>query len=179
VGHNTDAAGACAALSEATELSGTRVLVIGAGGAARAVAHGLIDAGASVSLVNRTKQKAELLAAQIRAATDAEVAARGLSELTDLKDVEVLVNASAAGMKEYGAGSPINVEWLHRGLVVMDIVYKPVHTLLIEAALEKGLKAISGERMLLHQAARQFELYTGAPAPLTAMEQALARHISG
>ena len=86
--------------------------------------------------------------------------------------------ATAIGMADLAAQSPIPEAALHPGLVVMDIVYKPVETELVRAARRSGATVIHGGRMLLHQAARQFELYTGHDAPLAAMESALLAQIA-
>lgn len=172
-GHNTDASGAVRALSEAVEPRGQRVLVIGAGGAARAVAFGLVDAGARVSVANRTGARADALAADVSRATGEHVTALALWEVRTLDGYDVLVNASSAGMAEYGADSPLPEALLRRDLVVMDIVYKPLQTLLLDAAGAAGASTVHGGRMLLHQACRQFELYTGRDAPRDAMDAAL------
>jgi shikimate dehydrogenase len=167
-GHNTDAAGAVAALREALpELEGRRVLVLGAGGAARAIVHGLRDAGADVELTNRTEERAVELAAL--------TGARHVPWLRAIRDLEhdALVNATSVGMREVDPGCPLPPSSLREGLVVMDIVYKPLETALVRAARERGCAVVRGERMLLHQAARQFALYVGCEAPLAAMEEAL------
>lgn len=168
-GHNTDAWGAVRALEErAGALPGKSVLVLGAGGAARAVAHGLVGAGARVTLANRDADKARALAvaagADVVAWSDvpATVAAR-----------DVVVNATSMGMAEVAAESPLPESALRAGLCVMDIVYKPVRTRLVAAAEARGATVIDGTRMLLFQAMRQFELYTGRDAPRAAMEGAL------
>jgi shikimate dehydrogenase len=172
-GYNTDAWGARAALEEVTELSGKRVLLLGAGGAARAVAHGLAEAGAKVSVVNRREERARQLVEQARAAGSEIEFAGGLETLGDLTTSDIFVNASSAGMVEYGTASPLPTGSLRPGLVVLDIVYKPVETELVRAATGAGLVAIHGGRMLLHQATKQFELYTRRAAPVSAMDSAL------
>jgi shikimate dehydrogenase len=173
VGHNTDALGAVRALEELTELDGTRVLVLGAGGAARAVIQGLLDAGARVTLTNRTLVRAEELASDVARSGAGLVEVVPLERHDALGDQAVWVNASSAGMVEYGEVSPLPESCLRSDLLVMDIVYKPLRTRLLDAATRAGARAIGGERMLLHQAAGQFELYTGQPAPLDALERAL------
>jgi len=172
-GYNTDAWGARAALEEVTELAEQRVLLLGAGGAARAVAHGLAEAGARVRVVNRTEGKARELVEQARAAGSELEFGGGLEALGDLSESDIVVNCSSAGMLEYGAESPVPRASLRPGLVVLDIVYKPVETELVRAAREAGARAIHGGRMLLHQATKQFELYTERSAPVPAMDRAL------
>lgn len=165
-GHNTDAGGAVAALSEVCALEGRRVLVLGAGGAAQAVVFGLVDAGARVTVANRSDEKAAALAARAGAAHarwDGAVAV----------DVDVLVNATSQGMEGVGLASPWPAERVRPEQVVMDIVYKPIETELARAARARGATVLTGERMLLHQAMGQFTLYTGLAAPRAAMEAAL------
>jgi shikimate dehydrogenase len=172
-GYNTDAVGALRALEEARPMAGARVLLLGAGGAARAIAHGLAGAGASLVLANRTREKAEAIAEGIAGAT-----VRGLDDALSASDWDVLVNATSKGMGEVDSGSPVPEEAIRAGTVVMDIVYKPIETELLRAAGRRGARTIHGGRMLLHQAARQFELYTGVAAPLEAMDVALREQIS-
>jgi shikimate dehydrogenase len=167
-GYNTDAAGALRALEEVVDPAAQRVVVIGAGGAARAVVHGLASAGARIHVVNRTVSKAQELAQQ----AGSQVSAGDLAALADLSACDVIVNCSSAGMAGYGP-SPLPRDSLRPELVVMDIVYKPVVTPLISMAQEVGCRTVHGGRMLLHQACRQFELYTLRPAPLAVMDGAL------
>lgn len=175
-GHNTDAAGATRALEERIDLDGARCLVLGAGGAGRAVAHGLAEAGAEVSISNRDAAKAEALAESVGARPwPCERLASPLATSFD-----VVVNATSVGMAvpdSTGAELPVPEDALSKDLVVMDIVYKPVDTALLRAARRQGATTIHGGRMLLHQAARQFELYTGQAAPLAAMDRALMAEI--
>jgi shikimate dehydrogenase len=170
-GHNTDA------LEEALPLAGRRAVLIGAGGAARAVAFSFCSEGMRVRVVNRTRDKAERLAAELASAFGSDVAsAGGLDALGDLDGFDALVNCSSAGMDGYGP-SPVPAAALRPDLVVMDIVYKPIRTPLLEQAAARGAKTVHGGRMLLYQACRQFELYTGREAPLEAMDSALRRAI--
>lgn len=177
-GYNTDAFGAIQALREVmSDLSGKRVCVIGAGGAARAVAFALSHEGMQVHCVNRTVLRARQLAAEVSQATGAEVTSGGLADLAARFDV--VVNASSATMAECGAENPMPDDALRPDLVVMDIVYKPTRTVLIEHAERRGAKTVNGARMLLHQACRQFELYTGCPAPVAVMDDAIRSALAG
>lgn len=170
-GHNTDAEGAARALEEAIgRLEGARCLVLGAGGAARAVVFGLAQRGVTVTVANRTPAKAVELAraAGVLDAPYEQVSREG-------GPFDVLVNATSGGM-DTGAGpgaAPLSPSAIRPGQVVMDIVYKPLATPLLEAARAQGARTVDGGRMLLFQAARQFELYTGQQAPLAAMDAAL------
>lgn len=170
-GHNTDWVGAARALGERfPDLNRVSVLVLGAGGAARAVGYGLKEHGAEVTLSNRTDARGRQLADEIG------VAYCPWSERRARQD-QALVNASSAGMTDEQAVSPMTDEGLRAGMTVMDIVYKPLHTELLRLAEARGAATIHGGRMLLHQAARQFELYTGRDAPIDAMNAALCREI--
>lgn len=172
VGHNTDWIGALRAVEEQRAVTGTRVLLIGAGGAARAIAFGIKERGGVLTIANRAIERAMILAAE----TGAE--ARDLGELARAGEHDIVINATSTGMAEVDAKSLIPEEAMREGLTVMDIVYKPIETELLKAARRRGATAIHGGRMLLHQAARQFELYTGVAAPLAAMDEALTEQIA-
>ena len=172
-GYNTDALGAVRALEEARPLAGARVLLLGAGGAARAIAHAARDRGARVH--HRQPQRRARRARSPRAPAPP---AAELGEAARAGDYDVVVNATSRGMREVDAASPVPEGAIRAGQVVMDIVYKPIETELVRAARRRGAVAVHGGRMLLHQAAGQFELYTGAPAPLEAMEAALSSRLA-
>ena len=176
IGFNTDAWGAARALSEALELKGKRAVVIGAGGAARAAVFALCEAGMRVHIANRTLERAQELARAV-AAQGFDVSSGDLRGLPQLDSVEAIVNCTSAGMDGYGTEQIVPDSMLGPGVVVMDIVYKPIHTALLAAAERAGARTVHGGRMLLHQASRQFELYTGRPAPLEVMDAALHRAI--
>lgn len=179
VGHNTDALGAVRALEEHVTLEGTRVLVLGGGGAARAVAHGLAERGARLTLSNRSRDKAELIARDLEGASVVPWNEAGESAATE----GVIVNATSIGMAtnddEDETRSPLEGVDFTAEQTVMDIVYKPLRTKLLHQAERAGARVIDGGRMLLHQAAGQFELYTGRSAPLAAMDAALRATIEG
>jgi shikimate dehydrogenase len=171
IGHNSDWIGAVRALEEVLGPDGLRkqkCLLIGAGGAARAIAFGLMNAGASLTIANRTLEKASKLASH----TGAEHAC-DLSILNSLEGFSVIINASSAGMASSLTGSLVPSSQLRADLTVMDAVYDPIETELVIDAKSAGARTVDGSRMLLHQAARQFELYTGKQAPLEAMNAAL------
>lgn len=166
-GHNTDGAGALDALREAgVDVAGREALVLGAGGAARAVIASLVDAGARVRLANRTRATAEALA------RDEGAGVVDWEELdAALPETRLLVNATSLGLQ--GAAPPVNVKRLADDAAVFDCVYRAGGTALVQEARACGLKAVTGESMLLHQGARAFRLWTGLDAPLAAMRAAL------
>jgi shikimate dehydrogenase len=175
VGHNTDWVGATRALEEVRPLAGARVLLLGAGGAARAVAFGLRERGARTTITNRDGQKASALAADV-GGTAAPWEAR--AELS--AGFDVVVNATSLGQLDIDpGGTPLPQSALPEGpnAIVMDIVYKPIHTPLLAAARARGARVVHGGRMLLHQATAQFRLYTGREAPLEAMLGALRQAV--
>jgi shikimate dehydrogenase len=167
VGHNTDWIGATRALEESRSVTGASVLLLGAGGAARAIAFGLRERGALVTIANRDGAKGQALAAETGART-ARWEDNGRAG-----DYEIVVNATALGQADIASSSPIPEDAIRAGQIVMDIVYKPVRTRLLDSARARGAMAIHGGRMLLHQAAAQFEMYTGRLAPFEAMAAAL------
>ncbi|MEA3201746.1 MAG: shikimate dehydrogenase [Thermoplasmata archaeon] len=159
--HNTDGAGALDALAEAgVAVRGLGALVLGAGGAARGVAHALAGAGARVTVSNRTAEKA---------------AALGFAVLpwgADPAPFALVVNCTTVGLHQ--DESPIDVARLGSGAALLDAVYRPGGTRLVREARARGLVAVDGRAMLLHQGARAFKLWTGREAPLDAMRSVLS-----
>jgi len=170
-GHNTDAVGAVRALAHHdVALSGTAV-VVGAGGAGRAVSFGLADEGLSVRIANRTESKAHALADDVPDATG-----HGLDELGDLlADADVLVNCTSVGMES--DETPVPADALHGDLAVLDAVYTPIETRLLRDAADVGATTVDGAWMLLFQGVEAFELWTGADAPVAAMNDALRANL--
>jgi shikimate dehydrogenase len=177
-GTNTDGQGFLASLERAAgfDPAGKRCLVIGAGGAARAVTDALAVAGASdVAVVNRTPARAEAVAALAGAAGRAVAVA----DTAQVAQADLVVNATPIGMAGVAGGSSGGSEsWLvapslvHVGQVVIDLVYAPRPTPWLAAAAAAGATAVDGLGMLVHQAAAQLELWTGFPAPVDVMWQA-------
>ena len=167
-GHNTDAAGVRRALARhGVALEGCDAVLVGAGGAGRAAAFALADAGADVAIANRTEQRAHDLAADVPGA-----AGHGLGEVTSLlAGADVLVNATSVGMEE--DESPVPADALHGDLTVMDAVYRPLETRLLREAADAGAATIDGAWMLLYQGAEAFERWTSREAPVDAMNEAL------
>lgn len=169
-GYNTDWLGSNQALGLELPLAGATVLILGAGGAARAVGFGLIEAGAGVLIANRTEAKGRALADQLRCPfvpTD---------QLAELR-ADALVNTTSVGMAPNVDAMPIRAELLPRFSVVMDIVYAPLTTRLLREAAACGCRIVDGLQMLLHQGAAQFTLWTGREAPLNVMRQALENEL--
>ncbi len=171
-GYNTDCIGALRAVQEARpDLDGKRIALLGAGGAGRAIAYGLRNAGAAVTVFNRTVAKAESLA------KDFGLACGGTLDGFDATNFAGLVNATAAGFRSPDS-SPVAVARLAPHLVVMDAAFIPVRSRLIRDAEALGCRTVDGTRMMLHQFCGQIELYTGGrEAPIEAMAEALLAEI--
>jgi len=167
LGYNTDYYGAMVALKEATPVKGKKAVLVGAGGAARAIAFGLKDEGAQeVVILNRTIEKAKALA------KEADCRAGSLNEMEKaLKEADILVQSTSIGLSPNENKSIVPKEFLKKDLVVFDVVHKPLKTRLLREAEAIGCKTVPGYKMFLHQGARQFELWTGKKAPLEFMEK--------
>lgn len=166
-GHNTDAAGVVRALEHHDVARSGTAVVVGAGGAGRAASFALADEGMDVRIANRTVERAESLAEAVPNAT-----AHGLDRLDELlEDADVLVNATSVGMES--DETPVPETALHGGLAVLDAVYSPLETRLLEDAAAVGATTVDGAWMLLFQGVEAFELWTGREAPVDAMNSAL------
>lgn len=164
---STDGPGAIDALMAAgCDPTGKRCLVIGAGGAGRAVVRALAACGASeIAIVNRNDHRAD--------AALALAGGRGVRRTVEaVSDAEVIINATPQGMGSASVDLPLDPERLFAGQVVNDLVYNPLETALLRAAKERGAVCVDGLGMLLYQAARQFQLWTGEVAPLAVMRAA-------
>jgi len=168
-GHNTDVFGFRLSLrSLGLRVGDRRVLVVGAGGAAKAVVDVLVREGAKVQVTNRTMRRADVLADSF----DESVEAIPLDALTRGGPWDLLVNATPLGTREAGPGLPVPASILPKVAHVYDLVYNPPTTPLLEAARRLGKPTTSGLEMLLHQAAQSFELWTGRAPPIEPMRRA-------
>ena len=163
-GFNTDAAGVVRPLEQRLSIENAKVLVLGAGGAARAAVFGLKERGAEIWILNRTSVKAQKLARQAKAHT---------IKRADLRKIafDVIINATPVGMGNT-RDCPLKDEEI-QARVVFDMVYDPVETHLLQVARAKGIAVIPGVEMFVQQAARQFEIWTGKPAPAGDMLRAV------
>ena len=169
IGHNTDGYGIIASLREDADFApeNSDCLVLGAGGAARAAVLALANAGAArVAVANRTPERAEQAAAL--AGDKGEVVPADAAGEFDL-----VVNATPLGMGELKDETPISPMLLRPEQTLLDLIYIPEETTLMAQARDKGVNAHNGLGMLVHQAARAFELWTSQPAPLEAMTSAV------
>jgi 3-dehydroquinate dehydratase / shikimate dehydrogenase len=156
-GFNTDVAGVVRPLERRMRLPGARILVLGAGGAARAAVFGLVGQGAEVFIVNRTHETAVALARKAKA--------KSLKQDQLAKQrFDAIINTTPCGMAGVKQAMPIKENELNAGLV-FDMVYNPLDTPLLKLAHSRGLQIVSGLEMFVQQGARQFEIWTGKPAP--------------
>lgn len=177
-GYNTDCDAALTALREVmadmeggSSLSGRSVLILGAGGVARAIARGLQQSGALLIITNRTAAKAHALADELNCRTVDWTARNATS-------AEIFINCTPLGMHPDIDESPLHPSVFKPGLIVMDCVYNPETTLLIRQARERGCRVVTGVAMFVHQAARQFELFTRLPPPVEVMYEAVRKVVS-
>jgi shikimate dehydrogenase len=181
LGFNTDGVGALLAFREnGVELKGKKVMLLGAGGAARAIAFALAEHAAEISILNRSIVPAAQLADLIKETFDIKVFAYALSPLTvkgNLVDADILINATSVGMKPNDNETLVAPKWLKPDLAVLDIVYNPIETKLAKRAKAAGAKVVSGVEMLIYQGAASFEIWTGAKAPVEIMREAALSHL--
>jgi len=171
IGYNTDWSGALGALEEKVDLMGKKVFLLGAGGAARAIAFGLKERGCRVFIGSRSPEKAAALAEELG------VVHRPLP-IAGRLDADVLVNATSAGMSPNDEESPVPKEVLDKEMTVMDIVYKPLRTKLLREAEERGCRTIDGLEMLARQGAAQVEIWTGRKPEIGEIKEDLRRALN-
>ncbi len=178
-GFNTDASGFSKTLKENdVKIRGKKVVLLGAGGAARAIAFSCILEGADVTIINRSRDRANELKDVIKRELQKDVKSLSLSESEKLgKELEesgIMINATSVGMFPKTNECIIPKTFLHQDLVVMDIVYNPIETKLLRYAKEMGCKKIiPGIEMLVQQGAISFELWTKKKAPIEVMRKAV------
>ncbi len=167
-GFNTDVTGLLAPLEQQMNLQGAKVLVLGAGGAAKAAVFGTRARGADVYILNRTPSEGQKLARKAHAKT---------IKRTDLAKMEfdVIINATPIGMGGNG-NTPLSEKEI-KGRYVFDLVYNPMQTKLLATAKAKGLHIISGIEMFVQQGAQQFQIWTGKPAPIPEMRAVVVREL--
>jgi len=165
-GFNTDVAGIVVPIEKRLPLRGAKILVVGAGGSARAAVFGLRDRGAEVFILNRTAETAAKLAKQ----SGAKVIKRDAIAKTNF---DVIINATPIGMAGQKSAQLLTAEDL-KTQFVFDLVYNPIDTPLIRLARQMGIGVITGVEMFVQQGARQFEIWTGKPAPEEEMLRVVA-----
>ena len=172
-GYNTDCTGAMKALEKHVELKDKNVLIIGAGGTAKAIGYGVHKKGAKVTVTyNRNKEKGLQLAKELNA------------KVVNIQDageevIDILINCSPVGMSPNQEETPIPSRHLRKGMIVFDSVYNPPETRLIREAKAADCITISGVELFVNQAVEQFELWTGQKAPTDSMRDVVLKGLNG
>lgn len=163
-GYNSDCLGAIHALMDKTPIKGKNVVIAGAGGAARAIAFGILAEGGKLTILNQIKEEGEALA------RDLGVNYYPLSEYQN-HGCDIFINATPVGMTPHVSDMPVGRDFLHKDMTVMDIVYNPLKTRLLEEAEKVGSKTVDGVSMFVYQGVSQFESWTGEKAPVDLMRR--------
>ncbi|RXT14787.1 shikimate dehydrogenase [Ammoniphilus sp. CFH 90114] len=180
IGYNTDGQGFVLSLLEETgvQLKGKRVLMIGAGGAARAVAVSLARHGVQqIVVANRSQEKAEELAAHLKKHTDASAIQLNDLNAQQFAETDLLINTTSIGMYPEVDVLPIPGEYLHKGLLVSDLIYNPLETKLLKEAKMIGAKTHNGMGMFIQQGALAFALWTQCDAPIDVMKETVLKKL--
>jgi shikimate dehydrogenase len=173
IGYNSDWIGAANGIEEVTPIQGKRVVIVGAGGAGRAIAYGLKEKGGNVVIYNRSKERAQQLSSELGIEFGG-----GLDEFQQLTDYDILINATSVGSVLDVENMVIPRHLLQKGKVVLDAVFSPTITRLVKEACEAGCHVVLGIRMLVLQGAFQFKLFTGYDPPLDVMQKVLEKSLA-
>ncbi|QAY65304.1 shikimate dehydrogenase [Paenibacillus protaetiae] len=172
-GYNTDGVGYVRSLKEEAmpDISGKRVLVIGAGGAARGIVYALAgERPERITIANRTIDKAEELARSFSSRAELQAIANDrLQEACG--EADLVINTTSVGMYPNVQDTPVGKGWIREGAVVSDLIYNPLVTRFLKEAEESGCRIHGGLGMFVHQGAIAFEYWTGRPAPVHAMRE--------
>ncbi len=172
VGYNTDCSGAISALEACTSLQDKNVLILGSGGTAKAIGYGVKEKGGRLTVTyNHHQERGETLAREL----DCELIH---AREAGTRNIDVLINCSPVGMSPKINESPFLARDFKPEMVVFDSVYNPLETRLLREAKAAGCKVIPGSELFINQAARQFELWTGAPAPIGIMRAVLLEKLT-
>lgn len=177
-GYSTDGQGFIESLGQmAAEVVGKKVVVLGAGGSARAIVNALAVRGCQVTVANRTLSRAiemvEALKAKLGEHPIHAVQIESEEARHAVEGANFLVNCTSVGMFPHTDEQPVPSEWLHKGLLVYDLIYNPMETKLLQAARKVGCKVMNGIKMLVYQGAISFRIWTGLEPPIKAMEEAV------
>ncbi|RXZ77210.1 shikimate dehydrogenase [Paenibacillaceae bacterium] len=174
-GYNTDGIGYVRSLKEEAgfNTAGKKVLMLGAGGAARGVAYALAREGAAkIYIANRTEAKAAELAETIRPLTAAD--GMGYGDIDAIRnEIDLIVHNTSVGMHPNVDDVLIDTTWFHEGLTVSDLIYNPLETRLLREAAARGANAHGGLGMFIYQGAYAFEYWTNQPAPVAEMRESV------
>ncbi|MCC7560360.1 MAG: shikimate dehydrogenase [Methanobacterium sp.] len=181
VGYNTDGFGAVKAIEEKKPIKGKKIIILGAGGAARAISFQLILNGVGeVLIANRTQEKACNLKDELTETSNTSVDCLELGdELSlELEDADVLINTTPVGMYPHHNDEPVvKADRMHADLLVNDIVYNPLETGLLREASKAGAQVVHGTKMLIYQGVEAFRIWTGVTPPVAVFETVLMREL--
>ncbi|EKQ54939.1 MAG: shikimate 5-dehydrogenase [Methanobacterium sp. Maddingley MBC34] len=181
IGYNTDGFGAVKAIEEATPVKGKKIIIIGAGGAARAISFQLLLSGVGeVLIANRTLEKACNLKNDLKETFNTSLGCLGLEDelKLELKDADVLINTTPVGMHPHQDDEPVvTSDMMHSDLVVNDIVYNPLETGILREAGKAGAQIVPGTKMLIYQGLEAFRIWIGITPPVEVFEAALMREL--
>jgi len=184
-GYNTDGTGALRGLTETYgKVQEARVVMVGAGGAARAVGYHLSTAVRELTIANRTTERAEELATSLSANPECRATVRSIPLEREIlraaiMEADILVNGTPLGTHPRTEDTPVQKEMLHPGLLVFDMVYNPVKTRLLREAEEAGAAILPGVNMLVYQGATAFKMWTGVDPPVETMKAAVVEALGG
>ncbi len=178
MGESTDGPGFLSSLEEAGGVPDT-ALVLGAGGSGRAICFALAERGVRILLANRTRERAERLAAEMESGSVTVIPMEPGALREACRQAELIVNCTSVGMSPNIGVSPLEPDWMRAGQVVYDLVYNPPETRLLADARAAGARPVNGVRMLVHQGAYSFRLWTGVEPPLDVMEAAVLEGLRG
>lgn len=183
IGYTTDGIGVLNALKyNGVDPKGKKVVILGAGGAARSASYALSEVAGELVILNRTIERARNLASKVRKLIESHVNVKwdGLTEESlrrEVREADILINATPVGMSPDVNGTLVEKSLLHPDMVVFDMIYHPLKTRLLREAEEVGAKTINGLSMLIHQGAASFEIWTGMEAPVDVMMKAAEEEI--
>ncbi|OWA37872.1 shikimate dehydrogenase [Saccharibacillus sp. O16] len=181
IGRNTDGIGYVRSLKEeaAAKLEGRRIVVLGAGGAARGIIYALAaEAPERITLLNRTTERAEALAQEWKDLADIE-ALPSHRAAEAIQHADIVINTTSVGMHPYVDEVPLDPALLRGSEIVSDLIYNPLETRLLRQARERGCRTHGGLGMFVYQGAYAFEYWTGVPAPVEAMRAAVLQDMNG
>jgi shikimate dehydrogenase len=173
LGYNTDGIGGIKTLKETYgDLSKSNVLVLGAGGASRALSYCLSQEVKSLTILNRSQEKATTLGNYINETSNIKVKSGSLEKIPEIiTTTDILINTTSVGMSPHNEISLVPTNLLHSDLFVFDLVYNPLKTKLIKDAENANARTLTGVNMLVYQGAEAFKLWTGMEAPEKAMKK--------
>jgi shikimate dehydrogenase len=180
-GFNTDGTGAMQALLQnGTDPNGKKMLILGSGGAAKAIAFAAARTTDQIVILNRTPNKSQEFAKNLNHTLKTKIEGDALTSQSiekNMQDAQIIINATSVGMQPHDKISLIPPKLFKQTQTILDIVYNPIETKLLNDAKKAGAKTVNGVEMLIHQGAASFEIWTNKPAPIEAMRKAITNQL--